>query len=225
MELGTWNLSLLIIKAYQFGEYSSAHSAARTGLFLKTGDYHEFKLKNFLFTIYHVRIGPTKTTFSKNRSVFQKLSEKQQGRVYHFLFCGWHMHHSVEIAVSVTKMRFLHGEIFHIYFWFKVRYFTLVKIIQDSDTVKFIFSISSSIRRNYSSKSKTTVRAWLKCWEHDVRSRSWSWQFNQKVAYSLLDEPFIWSSLSRQTCKWNFFPTFQIGNFYWISFLQWVRTT
>lgn len=174
--------------------------------FWKQGITINLGRKNFLFTIYHSRIRLTETMFSKKRSVYEQLSEKQQGRVCHFLFCGWCLHRSAEMGVSITKIRFLHGEIFHIYFWFKVRYFTLVKITQDCDIVKFIFSISSSIRRNYSSKCKSTVWAGLRRWEQDVRSRSWLLQLNLKVVQSLLDEPFIWSSLSRQPCKPNFFP-------------------
>lgn len=37
---------------FQFGEYTFAHSAARTEFVLKTGDYHEFKIKKL--PIYHI---------------------------------------------------------------------------------------------------------------------------------------------------------------------------
>lgn len=168
------NILLLILLQEQF-------------FFWEQGITMNLSWKNFLFTIYLLRIRLTEIMLSKKRSVYQQLSEKQQGRVYCFLFCGWHLHHSTEIGVSITKIRFLHGGIFHIYFWLKVRYFTLVNITQDCDTVKFIFSISRSIRRDYSSKCKTAVWVGLKCWERDVRSRSWLLQLNLKAAQSLLN--------------------------------------
>lgn len=180
MEVGTWNLLITYYQAVLVWRTYLCSLCCKTRVFSENGITMNLSWKNFLFTMCHVRIGLTETMLSKKTSVFQKLSEKQQGRVCHFLFCtyvsfSWNRNFN-------HKNEILAWRNLHIYFWFKVRYF---KIIQDCDIMKFIFSSSSCIRRNYSSKCKTAVRAELKC--------------------SLLDEAFIGSLPLRQLYKLIFF--------------------